>query len=133
MNNPENNNPDNNNPENNNPDSHNNGKGPYNKRNIFTNDKSDSDEEDREEAYSSTYIKENSSTQYGEGIETSYDYKHRKICKIYWKNILVDGKLKKQIERTEYYDKKSVLYNSVVLKDGVEVAIYEHKKSNIYK
>jgi hypothetical protein len=85
MNNPENNNPDNNNPENNNPHSHNNnnGKGPDNKRNIFTNDKSDSDEEDREEAYSSTYIKENSSTQYGEGIETSYDYKHRKICKIH--------------------------------------------------
>jgi hypothetical protein len=88
-NNPENNNPENNNPENNNPYSHmnqynNNGKGPNNNNsNILTKEKSDSDEEDREEAYCSTYINKNTLTPYGEGVETSYDYKNRKISKIY--------------------------------------------------
>lgn len=46
---------------------------------------------------------------------------------------MVDGKLKKQIEKTEYYDRRGVLYSSVLLRDGVEVATYEHKKSAIYR
>jgi len=78
----------NNNPENNNPHSHNNeynnnGKGPNNNSNILTKEESDNDEDDREEAYSSTYVNKNTLTQYGEGVETSYDYKNRKISKIY--------------------------------------------------
>ena len=130
-------NPNNNNPENNNPHSHNNeynnnGKGPNNNSKILAKE-NDDDEDDRVEAYSSTYINKNTLTQYGEGVETNYDYKYRKISKVYWKNVFVDGKLKKQIEKTEYYDKKGVLYNSVLLKDGIEVAIYKHKKSAIYR
>ena len=135
---PDNNNPENNNPENNNPHSHNNednnnGKGPNNHSNILTKEESDSEEDDREEAHCSTYIDKNTLSQYGEGVETSYDYKNRKISKIYWKNVFVDGKLKKQIEKTEYYNKKGVLYNSVKLKDGIEQATYKHKKSYIYR
>ena len=135
------NNPEKNNPESYNPHNPNNRKVPNNNNNnnnnnngkILTKKKSYSDEEEREDAYSSIYKIPNSSTQHGQGVETSYDYKNRKICKIYWKNILVDGKLKKQIEKTEYYDRRGVLYSSVLLRDGVEVATYEHKKSAIYR
>jgi hypothetical protein len=138
MNNSENNNTENNNTGNNDPDSHNynknpnNGKGPSNNSTILK-AKSDSDEEDREEAYCTTNSKTNALSPNGEGVETSYDYKDRKITKIYWKNILVDGKVKKQIEKTEYYDKKGVLYNAVLLKDGIEVATYNYKKSSKYR
>ena len=130
-----------NNPENNNPPSHNNedfnnnsGKGPNNHSNILKKEDSDSDEDDREESYSYTYIKKkNSLTENGEGVDTSYDYKDRKLCKIHWKNVFVNGQLKKQIERTEYYDKNGILYEAVVLKDGKEISTYRFQHSDRFK
>jgi hypothetical protein len=84
MNNPENNHPHSHNNENYNNNNNNNGKGPNNDSNILKKEDSDSDEDDREEVSSYLNIKKkNTLTQNGEGEETTYDYKHRKICKIY--------------------------------------------------
>jgi len=69
------------------------------------------------------YIDKNTSTPYGEGVETSYDHNYIKICKVYWKNVPVNGQLKKQIWKTEDYDKQGALTKAVLLEDGVEVAI----------
>jgi len=135
MNNSENNNTENNNTGNNDPDSHNYNNNPNNGPNNSTilTANSDSEDEDREEVYTYNYRKKNSLSQYGEGIETSYDHKVRKIYRVYWKNILVDGKVKKQIEKTEYYNKKGVLYHAVLLKDGVEIATFNYKSSSKYR
>lgn len=141
MNSSENNNTGYNNTGNNDPDRHyndnnnpNNGKGPTINSTILKRKKSDSDDEEREETH--TYIFEKEITPlspYGGGVESCFDEKHRKIYSVYFKNILVDGKIKKQIEKTEYFDKKGVLYQAVLLKDGNEVAVYNHKKNSIYR
>ena len=137
MNNPENNNSHSHNNEDNNNNNNNNnnkGKGPNDNSNVLKKEDSDSDEDDREGVYSSNRItKENTLTQFGEGEETTFDYKHRKMSKIYWKYVSVDGGLKKQIERTEFYNKKGILYQTVVLKDGNEISTYNYRRSDKYR
>jgi len=90
-------------------------------------------EDEREEAHSYMYINKNTSTPYGEGVETSYDHNYTKICKVYWKNVPVNGQLKKQIWKTEDYDKKGALTKAVLLEDGVEVGIYNHKNTYMFR
>ena len=87
---------------------------------------------EREEAYNYTYNNKNTSTRCGGGEETSYDHNDIKIHKFYWKNVSFNGELKKQIIKTEDYDKNGALTEAIVLKDGVEV-IYSHKRSDKYK
>jgi hypothetical protein len=55
------------------------------------------------------------------------------MSKIYWKYVSVDGGLKKQIERTEFYNKKGILYQTVVLKDGNEISTYNYRRSDKYR
>jgi len=72
---------------------------------------------------------ETKNSELGEGVETTFDSRGRKISKIYWNNILINGILKKQITKEESYTKKGVLYEAVVLKDGIETNTYYHKRS----
>jgi nitrogen regulatory protein PII-like uncharacterized protein len=77
--------------------------------------------------------KNNGLTENGEGVDTSYDHKYRKLCKIHWKNVSVNGELKKQIEKTEYYDKNGILYEAVVLKDGKEISTYRYQHRDRFR
>ena len=145
MNNPENNNPNNgpnnngpknnpnNGPNNNGPNNNPNNNGPnnnntndYNDNN--TNDYNDSGDEGREEAYSHTTIREN-----GEGVETSYDDFNRKIARVTWKEIYINGTPRKQIIKTEYYNKYGVLYKAEVLENNRVVGTYKFKHRDVYK
>lgn len=72
---------------------------------------------------------ETKNSELGEGVETTFDSRGRNISKIYWNNILINGILKKQITKEESYTKKGVLYEAVVLKDGIETNTYYHKRS----
>jgi hypothetical protein len=91
MNYPDNNHPKNNNDPNHNnrndPNNNNNGNGPNNSGDMLTTNRedsdSDSDQDYREVAYSKNYVKKNSSTEHGEGIETNFDYNDRKISKVH--------------------------------------------------
>lgn len=136
MNNPENNNPDRHNNEdyNNYNNNNNNGKGPNNNSNIYYEEDNDSDEDDRNEEYSDTLtIKKATLTKGAEGVDTGYDIKRRKLSKVYWKKVLINGKEKKQIEKAEYYNKWGILYKAVKLEDGREVAKWKWKNSDKYR